>query len=224
MGVDLAHDDKALFLQLHRDYQDNLRSISIPGGGTRDDDGDILWNPETGGAIDMAAAKAEAAGRIVTRHGLAHPTCLPHLDASDTGPFCIVNRDFHPRNAIADPEAGRIRAVFDWGRPPTRSLPAAFAEDPPLFLRPLLLFHSIVLRRLPQWEQAYAPLLDTFLGILQRLEAQQPPPEPGDEGWAPLSARMRASRASKQWLEQFFVHDLDVSDATTSSGRICRAG
>ncbi|CAK7269863.1 hypothetical protein SEPCBS119000_003788 [Sporothrix epigloea] len=205
-----AAEFRALFLQLHRAYQDDLRSINIPGQWQREEDGgptDFLWALAEADKIDMDTARAKAAGRIVARRGFAHPDCLSHLSSTDTGPFCIFNRDFHPRNMIVDPDTGRIAAVFDLEG--TNAMPAAFAEDPPLFLRPFMLFHVIVFGKLPAWQQYYATLLDTFLGIMERLEAQQ---LHGQKTTPPLSARMRASWESKQWLDHFAMHELDASD------------
>lgn len=215
-----AADYKALFLQLHRTLQDTLRSANTPGHWTRNGV-DLLWEPDEGQEqdnIDMDLARAKAAGRIVARHGFAHPDCLAHLNDRDTGPFCIVNVDIHPRNMMVNPDTGRIVAVFDLEG--TNALPAAFAHDPPLFLRPFMLFHIIALGKLDDWKKMYAPLLDTYLDTMQRLEAQQPqqpqpPPPPDtaeDNGQIPLSARMRASWESEQWLEHFAMSNLNLSD------------
>ncbi|OAA64568.1 Protein kinase-like domain protein [Niveomyces insectorum RCEF 264] len=205
-----AAEYKALFLQLYRTQQDTLRSINTPGHWTRDGS-DLLWEPNEGEDIDMDLARAKAAGRIVARHGFAHPDCLAHLNDRDTGPFRIFNVDIHPRNMIVNPDTGRIVAIFDLEG--TNALPAAFAEDPPLFLRPFMLFHIIALGKLKDWEKTYAPLLDTYLDTMQRLEARQPPTDAAeDNGRTPLSASMRASWESKRWLEHFAMSNLNLSD------------
>ncbi|CAK7213181.1 hypothetical protein SCUCBS95973_001713 [Sporothrix curviconia] len=176
-----AADYKALFLQLHGAYHDDLRSINIPSQwklGPDHDVGqiDLEWVPKQGDAIDFDLARAKAAGPRRARRGLAHPDCLPHFSAgadNNTGPFCIFNRDFHPRNMLVNEETGRIVALFDLEG--TNAMPVAFAEDPPLFLRPFMLFHVIVLDKLSGFLKQYEPLLETFLGIMERLEAQQTP-------------------------------------------------
>lgn len=139
--------------------------------------------------------------------------CAPYLNASDTGPFRLFNRDMHCRNMIVDPETGRLAAIIDLEG--TAALPAAFAHDPPLYLLMANLDGLLSKGHLKLWQDKYTPILDVFLAIMQHLEAQQPPPPPpeaGTDGEAPLSAKMRASWESKQWLLHYAMHDIEVAD------------
>ena len=208
-----AADYKALYLQLNRSLLDNLRSINIHGNWVLRPDRFTI-DLASGKSIQMNRVHDKAAGRIIAHHGYARPDYAPHLNAEDTGPFRLFNSAIHPRNMLVDAETGRITAVFDLEC--TNAMPAAFAEDPPLFLFATSIFVHTIFYQLDAWQEEYTPALETFWGILERLEAQQPPEDSAQEApqtpQTPLSARMRASWASKQWLLHLAMDDMNVSD------------
>ncbi|OAA53603.1 Aminoglycoside phosphotransferase [Niveomyces insectorum RCEF 264] len=196
---------KQLFLNLYTTQQDGLCSVNLPSKWTNTPKGPELIF-QKGADIDMGYAFETAAGRMVARRGFQHPDFAPYLSDHDEGPFYLYNYDCNARNMIVDPDTGRIRALIDLEF--TNAMPAAFAHDPPLYLLPRNLYRHFAFGLFAKWAKDYEPVLDEFLCILQRLEAQQP----GQANEPLLSAQMRASWENRQFFSHYAMHDLCLSD------------
>ncbi|KIH92174.1 hypothetical protein SPBR_02743 [Sporothrix brasiliensis 5110] len=183
-----------------------LRNINIPGAWNKDG----FYDFQEGDAIDMQRALKTARGRVLARRAMGLPATAAHLvdgDGNDGGehdekPFVLFHPDLTASNILVDLNTARITALIDFEY--TNAVPAALADDPPVWLSHIDFVHCLTFGFFAEWQARYKYRLDAFLAVLERVEQkqkqqQQQSPPPASER-PPLSARMRASWEKKTYL------------------------
>ncbi|TAQ88886.1 hypothetical protein B7494_g2811 [Chlorociboria aeruginascens] len=188
---------------LHKQQLNHLRNLNIPIEVEKES----RLAPQEADGIDRVRARDIARGRYIARNGFAMPAVTAFLDDGDNGPFAIFNPDLCARNILVDPETAESTAVIDHEY--TNPMPAAFAQDPPLWQLPWQLEKTLERDLFPWWMQTYELVLKEFLVAMERVEARQQ----GQGQGRPLSALMRASWESRQCLVNFAAHNSDCVDA-----------
>ncbi|EPE05321.1 phosphotransferase enzyme family protein [Ophiostoma piceae UAMH 11346] len=190
-----------------------LRNINIPGA----------WNKEgyfdfhEGDAIDIDRALKTARGRFLARHAMALPAAAAHIDdndgvsENDDKPFVLFNPDLSASNVLVDPDTARITALIDFEY--TNAVPAAFADDPPVWLVSSNFVRFLTFGFFAEWQVLYKPTLDAFLAVLERVEQQQQHQQPPKAFESPpLSVRMLASWNSKAYLANYALQRVHLAD------------
>ena len=187
-----------------------LRNINIPGAWNKDG----YFDFQEGDDIDIERALKTARGRFLARHAMALPTAAAHLD-NDVGehnekPFVLFNPDLCARNILVDLDSARITALIDFEY--TNAVPAAFADDPPVWLWPMNFVRLLTFGFFNEWRMLYKPRLDAFLAVLERVEQKQyQPPQKASEP-PPLSVRMRTSWDKKTFLLNYALQYAYLAD------------
>ncbi|KAL1889499.1 hypothetical protein Sste5346_008877 [Sporothrix stenoceras] len=197
-----------------------LRNINIPGAWNKKG----FFDFQEGEAIDMERALKTARGRFLARHAMALPAAAAHLDESDGNdvdehdkkPFVLFNPDLSASNILVDLNTARITALIDFEY--TNAVPAALADDPPVWLSPKNFMRFLTLGFVAEWQILYKPTLDAFLAVLERVEQkqkqkqqqQQLPPYASE--LPPLSARMRASWEKRTFLVNYAIQRSELAD------------
>ncbi|OAA54145.1 Protein kinase-like domain protein [Niveomyces insectorum RCEF 264] len=206
---------KSLVNTLQQTFQDGMRSINIPGQWCWDVAKTYHHRLQRGAAIDMHRAMKTARGRILSRSAYAHPACQSLFDSSrdsgtekGTAQFKIFNPDLCARNILVDPDTAHITALIDLEF--TNAMPAALADDPPLYLLPFPFVYFLKEKTYAEWWTRYKPGLDAFLIILEDLGKKQQQEHQTRE--TPLSKRMRDSIESMQWLINYGYNWMEIAD------------
>ncbi|CAK7198608.1 hypothetical protein SEUCBS139899_001272 [Sporothrix eucalyptigena] len=195
-----------------------LRNINIPGSWNKSG----FFDFQEGDAIDMQRALKTARGRFLARHAMALPATAAHLDNSDGNdggdhnkkPFVLFHPDLSASNILVDLNTARITALIDFEY--TNAVPAALADDPPVWLSPKDFVRFLTFGLFTEWQILYKPTLDAFLAVLERVEQkqkqqQQQSPLHTSE-LPPLSARMRASWEKKTFLVNYALQRTELAD------------
>ncbi|OAA63459.1 Protein kinase-like domain protein [Niveomyces insectorum RCEF 264] len=190
---------KAFVAHLRRQQMMCLRNINLPG--TWDTEG--FFDFQTGKHIDMERAIATASGRVLSRRAMDLPDYAAHLNG-DIGPFAIFCPDLSRFDILADPATGKITALLDLEF--TNTMPAAFAQDPPLWHATYDLARCIERGLLSIWQERYSPNLDAFLAALEEVEAEH------GEALPLLSTRMRESWDRGIYLINCALHHSEMTD------------
>lgn len=207
-----AKDYVSLATELRNHQLLCLRNINIPGAWNKAD----YFDFQEGDDIDMERALKTARGRFLARHAMALPAAAAHLDRDggdhNEKPFVLFNPDLSAGNILVDPDTARITALIDFEY--TNAVPAAFADDPPVWLLSINFVRLLTFGFFNEWQILYRPTLDAFLVILERVEQkqkQQPSPPKASE-LPPLSARMRSSWDNKTFLLNYALQRAYLAD------------
>ncbi|KAI0423387.1 kinase-like domain-containing protein [Xylaria sp. FL1042] len=197
-----AQEYKAFVADMSRQRMMCLRNINIPG--TWDSEGFFTF--QQGENINMERAMATARGRLRACRAMDLPDYAAYLN-TDNGPFTIFCPDLSNFDIVADPVTGQIKALLDLEF--TNAMPAAFTQDPPIWISAYSLSTSLQRGFLPTWQKyGYKPRFDAFLTILEQVEASSGKKAPSP----PLSARMRASWDSGTYLVNYALNKSSVAD------------
>ncbi|CAK7222114.1 Mitochondrial distribution and morphology protein 10 [Sporothrix curviconia] len=198
-----AQDYKSFVADLRHQQLMSQRNTNIPGTWNEK----RYFNFQEGEQIDMCRAMATAAGRVRSRQAKRLPQYAAHLGGEQK--YAIVCGDLSVHDILVDPATGEIKALLDLEF--TNAMPAAFAADPPVWLVTFDLDLCLNRGRLASWQALFRLCLDSFLRILEQVEAERSERGEVSDG-SSLSARMRKSLSSGTYLVNHALNHCEATD------------